>query len=142
MAQKTAYLKHLKGLTFTGKSDSNHWITIDGPEESGGDNAAIRAKELVLIALAGCSSADIVSILKKKKADLKNYEVNISATVRKEHPQIYTDIHLEYVFYGNIKPKDAERAIELSETKYCSINAMLRDTVKITNSFLIVENSI
>lgn len=139
MATKTAYLKHVKGLTFAGKSDSNHWITLDGPKEVGGDDAGIRAKELILISLAACSSADIVSILKKKKADLRDYEVNISAKVRTEHPQVYTEIHLEYVFYGNVKSEDAARAIELSETKYCSVNAMLRDSVKITNSFMIVD---
>ena len=73
MSSTTAYLKRIKGITFAGRTNSNHWITIDGPEDFGGCNAGIRPKELVLIALAGCTSSDIVSILKKKKVDLDDF---------------------------------------------------------------------
>lgn len=66
------------------------------------------------------------------------FEVRLTGNLREEHPQVFTDIHIEYVFYGRkLDPKDLERAIELSTTKYCSISAMLRASVKITHSYRI-----
>lgn len=137
MATKTAYLKQIKGITFAGKTDSNHWITMDGPEEFGGSNAGIRPKELLLLGLAGCTASDVVSILKKKRLNLEDFEINISAEVSNEHPQVFTSIQLEYVIYGNIQCSDVERAIELSQTKYCSVTAMLEKAVPITHSYRI-----
>ncbi|MGB6065128.1 MAG: OsmC family protein [Desulfomonilaceae bacterium] len=138
MATKTAYVKQIKGITFAGKTDSNNWITMDGPEDFGGSNAGIRPKELVLLGLAGCTGSDVVSILAKKKIKLEDYEMNLTAEVAETHPQVFTKIHIEYVFYGSeINPKDVERAIELSQTKYCSVTAMLQKSVEITHSYRI-----
>lgn len=138
MAQKKAYVKQLKGITLVGKTDSNVWITMDGPEEFGGSNAGVRPKELVLLALAGCTGSDVVSILQKKRAKLEDFEIYIDADTRDEHPQVFTKIHIEYVFYGSeLKKEDVERAIELSSTKYCSVQAMLRPSVEISHSYRI-----
>ena len=138
MATKKAYVKQLKGITLVGKTDSNVWITMDGLEEFGGSNAGIRPKELLLLSLAGCTGSDVVSILQKKRSKLEDFEINITAETREEHPQVFTKIHIEYVFYGNeIKKEDVERAIELSSTKYCSVQAMLRPSVEITHSYRI-----
>lgn len=140
MATKHAYIKQIKGITFAGKSDSNHWVIMDGPEDFGGSNAGIRAKELVLIGLGGCTASDVISILQKKRIPLTNYEMNLTAEVSDEHPQVYKKIHIEYVFTGKgIPEKDVERAVELSMTKYCSVTAMLQKSVEITHSFKIVE---
>ena len=140
--QKTALIKQVRGLTFAGKSDSNHWVTMDGPEQFGGSEAAVRPKELLLLSLGGCSSADVVSILQKKRAKLDDYELNITADTSDSHPVVFTKIHLEYVFYGkNLKEKDLERAIELSQDKYCGVTAMLKDSVEITHSFKVVDTS-
>lgn len=138
MSKKKAYLKQLKGITLVGKTDSNVWITMDGPEEFGGSNAGVRPKELVLLALAGCTGSDVVSILQKKRAKLEDFEIYIDADTRDEHPQVFTKIHIEYVFYGSeLKKEDVERAIELSSTKYCSVQAMLRPSVEISHSYRI-----
>jgi putative redox protein len=138
MATKKAYVKQLKGITLVGKTDSNVWITMDGPEDFGGSNAGIRPKELLLLSLAGCTGSDVVSILQKKRSKLEDFEINITAETREEHPQVFTKIHIEYVFYGNeVKKEDVERAIELSSTKYCSVQAMLRPSVEITHSYRI-----
>ena len=140
MAKVSAYLKQLKGITFNGKTDSGHWITMDGPENFGGNDAGIRPKELILLSLAGCTGSDVVSILQKKRVKLNDFEINISAEMSDQHPKVYTDIDLEYVFYGeNINTKDVERAIELSQKTYCSVTAMLQKTVEITHSYKIVE---
>lgn len=141
MVTKKAFVKQVQGITFVGKTDSNHWITMDGPENFLGSNAGIRPKELILLSLAGCTGSDVVAILQKKKVDLKGFEINITAEQQEEHPQVYTKINLEYVFYGkDIQEKDVERAIELSQTKYCSVTAMLQKAVEITHSFKIIEN--
>ncbi len=140
MAEKKAYLKQVSGITFIGKTDSNHWITLDGPENFGGSNAGIRPKELLLLALAGCTASDVVTILEKKKVKLNNFEINITAQMQEEHPQVYTEINLEYVFYGsNISHEAVERAIELSQTKYCSVTAMLQKAINIKHSYKIIE---
>ena len=140
MATKTAVVKNLTGVTFLGKADSNHWVTIDGPEDFGGGNAGTRPKELILLALGGCTGSDVAVILKKKKVKLDNFEMNITAEQQDTHPQVYTKINIEFVFYGKDIPKEAvERAIELSQKTYCSVTAMLQKSVEITHSFRIVE---
>ena len=141
MATKKALVKQVKGITFVGKTDSNHWITMDGPESFGGSDAGIRPKELLMLSLGGCTGSDVASILGKKKIKLDGFEMNISADVAEEHPQVFTKMHLEYVFYGNNLPeKDIERAIELSLTKYCSVTAMLQKAMPIEHSYKIVES--
>ena len=138
MATKTAIVKQLSGITFAAKTDTNHWVMMDGPENFGGSNAGSRPKELLLFALGGCTSSDVISILQKKRVPLEDYEVILKANTAEEHPQVFTDIHMEYVFYGEgINPADVERAIDLSTTKYCSVSAMLKASVKLTHSYRI-----
>jgi len=140
MVTKKAFVKQVKGITFVGKTDSNHWVTMDGPEQFGGSNAGIRPKELILISLGGCTGSDVASILSKKRVKLDGFEMNITAEQQEEHPQVFTKIHLEYVFYGkNLPVKELERAIELSQTKYCSVTAMLQKAMPIEHSYRIVE---
>jgi len=141
MAQKKAFIKQLQGITFAGKTESNNWVMIDGPEEFGGSNAAIRPKELLLLSLGGCTASDVVSILKKKRVKLDDFEMNLTADATENYPQVYTKIHIDYVFYGkDIQPKDVERAIELSQTKYCGVTAMLSKAMEITHSYRIEES--
>ncbi|MAT59689.1 MAG: osmotically inducible protein OsmC [Ignavibacteriae bacterium] len=140
MAEKKAYIKQLNGITFVGKTDSNHWITMDGPKEFGGSDAGIRPKELLLLGLGGCTGSDVASILQKKRIKLNGFEMNITAELSDGHPSVYTKINIEYVFYGNdIKESDVERAIELSQTKYCGVTAMFEKAMEITHSFKIVS---
>jgi len=140
MAQHSATIKQLQGISFAGKTDSNNWVMMDGPENFGGSNAAIRPKELLLLSLGGCTSADVIAILQKKRVKLDSYNLNISAESTETHPKVYTKIHLEYVLAGTeIKEKDVERAIELSQNTYCGVTAMLQKSIEITHSFKIVE---
>jgi putative redox protein len=140
MSKKSAYIKQLKGITFAGKTDSNHWVIMDGPKEFGGSNAGIRPKELLLLGLGGCTGSDVVSILNKKRVKIDGFEININSDVSDEHPQVYTKIDIEYVFYGDeVTEKEVERAIELSQTKYCGVTKMLEKAAEITHSFKIVK---
>ncbi|MFZ1292147.1 MAG: OsmC family protein [Melioribacteraceae bacterium] len=140
MAEHKAVIKQLDGISFIGKTDSNHWVAMDGPENFGGSNAATRPKELLLLSLGGCTAADVVAILQKKRVKLDDFEIQISAESTETHPKVYTKIHLEFVFYGKgIKEQDVERAIELSQTTYCGVTAMLQKSIEITHSFTIKE---
>ena len=140
MEIKNAYVKHIKGVTFLGKTDSKHWVPMDGPEDFGGSDAGIRPKELLLLALAGCTGSDVTTILTKKKVKYTDFEINIKAEVSDDHPKVFTKIELEYVLYGkDLNPNDIERAIDLSLTKYCSVTAMLQKAIEITHKYRIVE---
>lgn len=133
-----AILKQVEGCSFIGKADSNHWIAIDTPKEAFGSDAATHPMELVLLALGSCSGCDVVSILKKKQVPLQGFEIHIDAERSETHPKVFTKIHLEYVFYGQkINPKHVERAIALSQEKYCQVSAMLKPSVPITTSYKI-----
>ncbi|MBI3579029.1 MAG: OsmC family protein [Ignavibacteriales bacterium] len=135
---KEVFLKQVQGVTFAAKGNSNHWVVMDGSPQFGGSQAGSSPKELLLMALAGCTSNDVVPILKKKRVPLQGYEVRVTGNEREENPKIFTDIHVEYIFYGeNINPADIERAIELSTTKYCSVSAIVGATAKITHSYRI-----
>jgi len=138
-----ATLKQLKGCSFIGKADSNHWTAIDVSKETCGLDAATHPMEMVLLSLGSCAGSDIVSILDKKKLLLEGLEINIDATRADSYPKVFTKIHLEYVFYGQeIKPKHVEQAINLSHDKYCSVMAMIKGTVSITSAYKIVNNYI
>jgi len=133
-----AIIKQIKGLSFVGKSDSNHWVTIDGPKDYYGSEAAPRPKELLLLSLGSCTGSDVAAILKKKKINLSNFELLLNAEVAKEHPKVFTKIHIEYIFQGkNLDSKQLERAIELSQKKYCPVTEMLKSSVEITTSYKI-----
>ncbi len=143
MAERKAFIKQLQGITFAGRTEqTNHWVMVDGPEAFGGSNAAIRPKELLLLSLGGCTASDVAAILQKKRVKLDGFEMNITAEETEEHPKVYKSINLEYVFYGkNVRAKDVERAIELSQDKYCGVTEMLRHTVEITHTYKIIDTS-
>ena len=135
---KEIVLKQVQGITFVAKGNSSHWVVMDGSTELGGNLAGSTPKELLLMALAGCTASDVVPILKKKRVQLQKLEINVKGNEREEHPRIFTDIHVEYVFYGeDLKSQDIERAIELSTTKYCSVSAILAASAPITHSYRI-----
>lgn len=124
---------NVRGLTFLGKGESNHWMVMDGDGTFGGFRAAIKPMEAVLVALGGCTGMDVVSILSKMKIDLDSFEICIDAERSEEHPKVFTKIHIMYIFKGKDLPKDKiERAVELSQERYCSVSAMLRKTANIT----------
>ncbi|MFA6234022.1 MAG: OsmC family protein [Bacteroidota bacterium] len=142
MAEKKAFVTQVfnNGITFAGHTDSKHWVMMDGPENFGGKDAGIRPKELLLLALAGCTGSDVASILAKKRIALDGFSMEITAQETEEHPKVYESMHVEYIFHGNgIETKDVERAIELSQTKYCGVTAMFEKAMKVTHSFRIEE---
>jgi putative redox protein len=135
-----ANIRRVNGITMVGKSDSGHWVPMDGPESLGGADAGTRPLELFLIGLGGCTGMDVLSILEKKRVKLDDLKIEIDADQAPEHPKIFTKIRLKFIFYGKDIPVEAvERAIELSETKYCSASEMLRRTAELTTEYEIKE---
>ena len=140
MTEVKANIKQVNGISFAGITDSGHWVMMDGPDNFGGRDGAIRPKELMLLSLGGCTGSDVVSILQKKRVKLDNFEINITADQTEEHPKVYTKMNIEYIFYGkDIKEKDVERAIELSQKNYCGVTKMYEKAMEITHSYKIVS---
>ncbi len=124
---------------FIGISPSGHAITLDTAAER---SSAPTPVELLLIALGSCTAVDVISILTKKRQHVTDYVVEVSGERREEHPRSFTSMKVHHVLTGsNISPKAVAQAIELSETKYCSVAATLRPTVEIHSTFAIIEES-
>lgn len=127
-----ANLKWIENLSLAAKGDSNHWITMDAAPSVGGNDAGSRPMELFLMGLGGCTSMDVLSILKKKRVPLEDFELEMEVERAEDHPKVFTQIKLKFIFYGKgIKERDVLRAIELSQTKYCSASAMLKQATPI-----------
>lgn len=136
-----AKVTYVDGLQFVGEASSGHALVMDGDQVYGGRDTALRPTELLLIGLGGCSGMDVVSILKKKRQDLRGLEMNISGKRAEEHPKKFTDINIEFVVTGRNLSEDAvKRAIDLSMDKYCSVKATLESCAKVTFSYRIVES--
>jgi putative redox protein len=139
MESREAIIRQIRELSFVGKADSNHWTTIDS-SHNGNVPAANSPMELLLIALGACTGSDVVSILEKKRVQLSMFEMKVTGERAKEFPKAYTKIHIDYSFAGdNSKEKDVAHAIDLSMTKYCSVSAMIKNSVEMTHSFSIIE---
>jgi putative redox protein len=133
-------LKQISGLAMAAVADSGHWVTTDGPQQYGGYSAGPRPMELLLMSLATCTAMDVVSILKKKRVKLDDFSMKVEAEQAPEHPKVFTDIKLRYTFVGRgIKDADVERALELSESKYCSVSTMLKTIASISRDYEIIE---
>ena len=137
---KQVHIKQVEGLTFLAKGDTNHWVPIDGPKEFHGSAAGSRPKELLLMSLGSCTASDVDSILRKKQVDLDDFTMEITGDDVETYPKVFSKIHIEYIFTGNnILQKDVERAIDLSQNKYCPISAMLKKACEISYSYKIIE---
>jgi len=132
-----AVVRRVKGLSLVGKSDSGHWTMMDTKADVGGNEAATAPMELLLISLGGCTGMDVLSILEKMRQPVQDFRVELEAEHAPEHPKVYTRIRLLYVVKGDVEPRKLERAIELSQERYCPVTAMLRQTVDIETSYRI-----
>lgn len=132
-------VRFVDGMTFIGKGETNHWVTMDTDDQFGGSEAATKPMELLLIALGGCTGMDVVSILRKKRMPFDKFELKINGSIHQEHPKYFEKIDIEYIFYGNnIVKKDVVHAIELSEQKYCAVmNVLRRSGAVITTKYTI-----
>ena len=122
---------------FSAETGNGHVLELDGNPEPTSQGPS--PMELVLTALAGCSSMDVISILRKKRQDVRDLKINAHGVRAEEYPKVFTSITLEYVVTGKgIDPLAVERAIELARTKYCPVWAMLGKAVEITPTYRII----
>jgi len=136
----TVRLKWNGGRRFVGWDAAGHGVVMDATPEHKGDGSGARPLELVLYALGGCTGIDIVSILEKQRQDVRDFDLFVTAEQREEQPRFYARVNIEYVLTGvGLKPSAVERAIALSEDKYCSVKGMFGPDVTVTTSYRIVD---
>ncbi len=124
------------GSTFVGKNPKGGTVQMGMLNERPG----VSPMELILVGLAGCTGVDIVDILQKKRQPLQALKVNVRGKRREEHPKIFTEIEVTYLIWGEgIEPNAVERAIQLSEEKYCSVSGMLRSAAQIKLTYRILK---
>ncbi len=135
-----ARIKWIEGVAFAGETGSGHAVVMDGAAEGGGRNLGPRPMEMLLLGAGGCTSYDVVTILKKARARITDCVAEINAERADTDPKVFTKIHLHFIVTGHaLKPELVERAIHLSAEKYCSASIMLGKTAAITHDYEIVE---
>ena len=127
----------IDGMAFESEVNG-HKIIIDAVEAVGGNDRGPRPKPLMLLSLAGCTGMDVVSILKKMRVNLDNFSVEVEANQTEEHPKHYDEMKVIYKFWGKDLPMEKlEKAISLSEERYCGVSAVYNKYVKMTNEIQI-----
>ncbi len=138
--QMTAQAKLEAGMRFQAAAGSGHQVVLDAAEHAGGEDAGFRPMEMLLVGLAGCTAMDVISILRKKRQDITDYEVRVSGTRAETNPMVFEVITVEHVVTGHhVQAEALARAIELSETRYCGAGAMLGKVAHLTHTYRIIE---
>ena len=119
---------------------NGHKLILDEDEKVGGENRGPRPKPFVMVALAGCTAMDVISILKKMKVEVVDFKVSVDGDMTDEHPMKFTKMHIIYEFKGKKLPiKKIERAVSLSEERYCGVSATYKDSVELTSEIKLIE---
>lgn len=141
MAGMRATVTWTGDVRFDGRSGSGHHVPIDGPPELGGQDQGVRPMELMLLGVGGCTSFDVVNILRKGRQDLVDCVTEIDAERAETDPKVFTRIHFHFRVTGRaLNPKKVERAIGLTAEKYCSASIMLeRAGVTVTHDYELIE---
>lgn len=136
---ETASVSLVDGMHFRGSCD-NFSMDLDAEEEAGGVGAGPQPHRLLLLALAGCTSMDVISILRKKRQQVSGLSVTVQGKRAEQHPKIYTSVEVLYRVRGrHIDPRAVERSIELSRTRYCPVIATLSKVGEVTTRYEIEE---
>ncbi len=134
---REAHITWQGGYKFAVQAPGGHQMVIDSPR---GTDEGPGPMDLILVALAGCTGMDVVSILEKQRQPVTGVEVVARAERAEEHPRVYTGYEIVYIVHGpGVDRKAVERAVELSESKYCSVGAMLRKAAPIHHTIQLDE---
>ena len=129
-----------KGMTFTGTANTGFNVPLGADPSVGGENDGFRPLELMAVSLAGCTAMDVISILQKKQQKVSEFEVQVHADQKNDHPHVFTMAVIDYMVSGTaIDEAAVRRAIELSATKYCPAQAMLSKVLPIKMEYRIFE---
>lgn len=135
-----ARIKWVEQATFIGEAASGHAVVMDGPPDHGGRNLGPRPMEMLLLGMGGCTSFDVVSILKKARQPIRDCVAEITAERAETDPKVFTKIHVHFIITGHeLKEAQVKRAVELSAEKYCSASIMLGKVAEVTHDYEIVE---
>lgn len=135
-----ATVKYAGDEFFIGIPPSGHAQLMDS---NGDRHAAPTPLEMLLVSVAGCTAFDVISILQKKRQDVTDYQVEISGERKEDQPRAFIKFHINHIVRGrNVSEKAVADAIELSNTKYCSVAATVRPTAEITTSYEIIDVSV
>jgi len=135
-----ARVKWVEQVSFLGETESSHAVLMDGSPAAGGRNLGPRPMEMLLLGAGGCTSFDVMSILKKSRQAVSGCYVELDAERAETDPKVFTKIHMHFVVTGKgIKPEAVEKAIKLSAEKYCSASIMLGATAAITHNFEVIQ---
>jgi len=131
-------VRWIDGLRFVATDSAGHSIVMDASKQSSGEGSGFSPMQLLLIALGGCTGMDVMHIMRKQRQQVNGLEVSVSGKRVKESPRVYNNIRVEYNINGkHVKENAVQRAIQLSEDKYCSVGAMLRAKAKVTSNYII-----
>ena len=122
-------------MALTGKAEGESTVALDAPAAVGGEGNGFRPKELMLNALAGCTAMDVISILRKMKCEPEAFRVEVSATETEEHPKVFTAFHIKYIVRGEVPEAKLEKAINLSQERYCGVTVMYRSFATVTHEY-------
>ncbi|HDZ41010.1 MAG TPA: OsmC family peroxiredoxin [Bacteroidetes bacterium] len=137
--EETVNLQHEEGLSFNVDLDG-HNFKIDSIEKFGGRNSGPRPKNLMLVALGGCTGMDVASIMKKMKIPYEDFKVDVRGVLTETHPRHFERMHITYTVKGkNIDRGKVEKAVELSQEKYCGVTYNYRKSMDITHEIIIEE---
>ncbi|QVL46147.1 MAG: OsmC family protein [Methylophilaceae bacterium] len=129
-------IKWIEDVAFIGESETGHAVVMDGAPENGGRNIGMRPMEMLLIGMGGCTSFDVVTILKKSRQAVTDCVAEITAERAADVPKVFTKIHVHFVVTGrDLNDKQVQRAVSLSAEKYCSASIMLSKSVVITHDY-------
>jgi putative redox protein len=121
-----------KGMAFETEM-FDHKLVVDADSRFGGEGKGPRPKPLLLLSLAGCTGMDVVSLLDKMRVDIDDFKIIVQAELTDEHPKYYHKIHLIYQFKGHdLNTAKIEKAVNLSQDKYCGVSYMLKKAADIT----------
>ena len=122
----TVNIKWKDGMSFEGMLDG-HKITVDAASEHGGADSGFRPKTLMLVAFAGCTGMDVVSLIKKMREEIGTFEMTVNADMATEHPKVYTSFNIVYALTGsNLTAEKVIKSVTMSQETYCGVAAMLR----------------
>ena len=139
MATEKIKINWLENMAFEAEVNG-HRIMLDATEAVGGENRGPRPKPLMMVALAGCTGMDVVSILKKMRVEVEGFNVMVEGDLTEEHPKQFSQMRIVYEFKGRDLPLDKlEKAVELSQEKYCGVSAMYKKVFGITSEIKIIE---
>lgn len=128
----TGSVSWIDNMALVAKSGSGHEIVLDAAAEHGGEDRGARPKELTLLSLGGCTAMDVVSIMNKMQVPFTRFTIDLEADTSSDHPQVFTEIRLIYRTEGEgVQREKVDRAIQLSQERYCGVTHMLNKTAKL-----------